>query len=75
MTVEQIIAKVFNIEPEEVSDFSSQNTIEEWDSMGHLTLILELEKQFKVSIAIADAVEMVNVAEVKDILRRYRVNC
>ena len=75
MTVEQIIGKVFNIDPEEVDDFSSRDTIEQWDSMGHVTMILELEHQFKVSVSIADTVEMVNVRKIKDVLRSYGVNC
>ncbi len=43
--------------------------------MGHLTLIMELEARFKVSISIADAVEMVDVRKIKETLRRYGVDC
>ncbi len=75
MTVEQVIGKVFNIDPAELDDTSSPDTIAEWDSMGHLTLITGLEEQFQVSIAIADAMEMVNVRKIKDILRKYGVQC
>ena len=75
MTVEQIVGKVFNIDPVGVSECSSRDTVAEWDSMGHLTLILELEAQFKVSIAIADVVDMGNVRKIKDTLRRYGVDC
>ncbi len=75
MTVEQIISKVFNIDLKQVNDLSSRDTIEGWDSMGHLTLITELEEQFRVSIAIADAVEMVEVRKIKTLLPSYGVKC
>ena len=75
MTVEQIVGKVFNIDPVDAGECLSRDSIPEWDSMGHLTLIMELEAQFKVSIAIADAVDMGNVRKIKDTLRWYGVDC
>jgi len=75
MTVEQIIGNVFNIEPEKLDDSSSRDTVEEWDSMGHLIIILELEKQFHVSIAIADVMEMVSVGKIKAVLQGYGADC
>ena len=75
MTVEQIIGKVFHIDPSDLNDSSTRESIDGWDSMGHLNLILELEAAFKVSIAIADAVEMVSVGRIKQSLRNYGVQC
>jgi len=75
MTVEQIIGNVFNIEPENLNDSSSRDTVEEWDSMGHLIIILELEKQFNVNIAIADVMEMVSVGKIKAVLQSYGADC
>ena len=75
MRVEQVISKVFNIKVEQVNDLSSRDTIEGWDSFGHLTLISELEEQLRVSIAIADAVEMVDVRKIKALLPSYGVKC
>jgi acyl carrier protein len=74
MTVEQVIGKVFKVDPDELNDSSSRDSIKGWDSMGHLTLILELEAEYKVSIAIADAMEMVSVNKIKQLLRNYSVH-
>ena len=74
MTVEQVIGKVFHVDPHEIHDGSSRGTIEAWDSMGHLTLVLALEEQFKVSISIADAMEMVEVKKIKEILKKYGID-
>jgi len=75
MTVEQMIGKVFNIDSEEIHGSSSRESVGGWDSMGHLILIGELEENFNVSISTADVVEMVNVRKIKDILRKYGVDC
>ena len=74
MNVEKIVGKVFNVDPDELDESSSRDLIKGWDSMGHLNLILELEAQFKVSIAIADAMEMVSVEKIKQLLRNYGVH-
>ena len=75
MTVEEIIGKVFNVSPEGLNGLFSRNTIEAWDSMGHINLIMEIEKQYNVHVSIADAVDMVDVGKIKEILRGYGVNC
>ena len=74
MTVEEVVGKVFKINSLEISDTSSRNTIEQWDSMGHLALITALEEHFRVSISIADAMEMANIRKIKDVLKEYGVS-
>ena len=74
MTVEEVVGRVFKIGPQKLSDTSSRDTIEQWDSMGHLALITALEEHFQVSIAIADAMEMVNIRKIKDVLKEYGVS-
>ena len=73
MNVEDVVAKVFNLDASDVTDESSKETIAEWDSMGHLSLITGLEEEFKVSFAIADAMEMTSVRHIKRILKEYGV--
>lgn len=75
MTVEQTVGKVFGIDPEKLNDSSVRDSIEGWDSMGHLTLILELEKQFRVNISISDSLEMVSIRKIKEILDSYGIEC
>ena len=74
MTVEEVVGRVFKIGPQKLSDTSSRDTIEQWDSMGHLALITALEEHFQVSISIADAMEMVNIRKIKDVLKEYGVS-
>jgi acyl carrier protein len=73
MSVEEVVARVFRLDASEVTDQSSRETIAGWDSMGHLSLVSGLEEEFKVSIAIADAMEMASVQQIKRILKDYGV--
>ncbi|TLY15568.1 MAG: acyl carrier protein [Nitrospirae bacterium] len=74
MTVKELVGKVFKINPQDLSDASSRDTIEQWDSMGHLALITALEEHFQVNISIADAMEMTNIRKIKDVLQEYGVS-
>lgn len=73
MRVEEVVAKVFNLDTTDVTDVSSKETIAEWDSMGHLSLITSLEERYKISLAISDAMEMTTVAKIKAILKQYGI--
>jgi len=73
VSVEEVVARTFNLDVSDVTDQSSNETIEEWDSMGNLSLVAGLEEEFKVSIAIADAMEMTSVQEIKRVLKEYGV--
>ena len=73
MSIEAVVARTFNLDPSEVTDELSRETVEEWDSMGHLSLITGLEEEYKVSFAIADAMEINSVQDIKRILRDYGV--
>jgi len=75
MTVEDIVGKAFNLDPADVTETSSKDTIAEWDSMGHLSLITGLEGHFNVSIAISDAMQMTSVAKIKSMLKNYGISC
>ena len=73
MSVEEVVARTFNLDVSDVTDQSSNETIEEWDSMGNLSLVAGLEEEFNVSLAIADAMEMTSVQEIKRVLKEYGV--
>jgi acyl carrier protein len=71
--LEEIVARTFGVAPDTVDESSSPETVEGWDSMGHLNLIAALEKRFNVSIDIGDAMEMVSVQRIRTILLEYGV--
>jgi acyl carrier protein len=68
MTPEAIVAQVFGLNEHEIDDSTSNKNLEAWDSMGHVTLIMELEAVFGVALSMEDALEMTSVADIKRIL-------
>ncbi|MBS2024569.1 MAG: acyl carrier protein [Deltaproteobacteria bacterium] len=45
-----IVALLFNVDEASVTEESAPKTIEAWDSLGHLNLVLELEREFEISL-------------------------
>ncbi len=62
--VKQIISTLFNVEEETLTESSSTATVSEWDSMGQLMLVLELEQQFDISIEPETAEKLTSIAAI-----------
>jgi len=50
------------------------NEIDEWDSIGHMTLIAALEESFKISFETDDIVDFSSYLKGKEILQKYKVS-
>lgn len=59
--VKQVVSDVFGLPPGEVSADSSPHTVEAWDSMGHLNLVLALEQAFGVQFTPEEIAAMTDV--------------
>lgn len=68
MTPEQVVGKVFGVDARSVTDATSNTTLPEWDSLGHMTLVVELETTYGVSVSPDDALAMTDVAAIKRVL-------
>lgn len=73
MQPEEVIAKVFGMPPTEVTDDTSNKTVSTWDSYGHLTLILELEATYRLSLSPDEVLNMINVKCIKQTLASHGV--
>jgi len=71
--LKEIFTKVFLIEGEQVHDKLSRKDVEEWDSMGHLMLINEVESTFNVFISDEDIAKIKTVGDIKKVLRKLGV--
>ena len=50
------------------------NSIQEWDSIGHMSLISELEKNFNISMETDDVIDFSSYKKGISILKKYKVN-
>ena len=49
--IRAVMAQVFNVEAGSISEESSPEDIERWDSLRHMQLILAIEDEFGVTFA------------------------
>ncbi len=64
-----ILEDIFDIEGIELSLDSQQKDIEDWDSMGHIRLMLAIEEEFKIQIPPEKAVELDSVKSIVQYLK------
>jgi acyl carrier protein len=73
MTPEAVIARTFGQELAAIDDTTSSDSVEEWDSLGQINLVIELESAYGVSFSPEEAMSMTNVAAIKNVLRGHGV--
>ena len=66
--IKNIISAVFEIPEEQIKDNSSPDTIESWDSLKHMNLIIALEEEFEVEFNDNEIFEMMNYTLIKSII-------
>tara|TARA_Y100001936_G_C16086359_1_gene682053 strand:- start:1848 stop:2087 length:240 start_codon:yes stop_codon:yes gene_type:complete len=71
--VHLIVAKVFSIPISDVTDESSPETIESWDSFNGLVLVDELENNFNIKFSISEITDVKTVADIKRHLKNHDV--
>lgn len=49
-SLKQVVADVLDVNPEAIDDEFSMDTVEQWDSLRHMTLVLSIEEAFDISI-------------------------
>lgn len=58
--LKKILASVFNLGIDQITEDASPDNIENWDSLNHLNLVLALEEGFGVSFSEEQTVEILN---------------
>lgn len=67
--VTRLVGDVFGKDPGAIADADGPHTISEWDSMGHLNLVLALEAEFALSISADEATNLLTVSAIRELLR------
>ena len=65
--------ETFSIEKKVLQDLV-YNKIEQWDSIGHMTLISDLEDKFKITFETDDVVDFSSYKKGKEILKKYKID-
>lgn len=62
----KVISQVLEIPVEAIGDDASPETIESWDSLKHMNLVLALEDEFGIRFSDETIVSMLNVGSIVD---------
>jgi len=65
----RVVSDVMGVPVTEIVDESSPDTIEAWESLSHINLVLALEAEFGISLTPEDVLEMLSVGLIKTILK------
>ncbi|EMK6669034.1 acyl carrier protein [Vibrio fluvialis] len=69
----EVFSESLGIEKASVVDELTYNSIPQWDSIAHMTLVAELEGVFDVMLDTDDIIDMSTVKKSKEILTKYGV--
>ena len=63
----------FNIDEKTLGADLKYESIQEWDSIGHMALIAELEDAFEISMDMDDIIEFSSYEKGKIIMEKYNI--
>ena len=64
----RVISDVLGVPVEHISDKSSPDNIDKWDSLTHINLIIAIESEFNISLTPEDTMDMLSVKLIRIIL-------
>ncbi len=63
--IKDVMSGVFGVDADTLTEESSQDNVDGWDSIKHLDLIVSLEEEFGVSIPIEEVGNLTNFKYIK----------
>lgn len=70
----EVFIKSFSLDKKKFNEKIKYQDIPEWDSIGHMTMISNLEEAFKISIDTDDIIDFSSFKKGIQILKKYKVN-
>ena len=70
--VRNVASDIFGIPADQITTESSPETIENWDSMQHLNLVLAVEEKFGVQLDPEDIEQMKNIGAVAKLVEKLQ---
>ena len=67
----KIIAKVFGLMDNSINMSTSKENLENWDSLNHILLIVEIEKKFDIKFKVGEIGELNSVKKIFERILYY----
>jgi acyl carrier protein len=62
--IKDVMAKVFGVSADAIGAATSSQTVERWDSLGHMNLCLALEEEFGIELDVEQVSSMTSYEQV-----------
>ena len=66
--LKMLMAELFKMKEDEITDCLTMKDIDVWDSLKHMELIVSIEQTFGIELTLDEIVAMQNLKEIKRIL-------
>ena len=71
--LKEVLSRIFNISLDMIAEDASPDTIENWDSLRHMNLVLALEEEFNVEFTDDQVVEILSYKLIKIVLKEHGI--
>ena len=68
MKLKDVLSNVLGVSLEEINDDSSPDSLDKWDSLSHIKLVMAIESEFEVELSPEDSMDMLSVKLIRMIL-------
>lgn len=69
-----VFQKVLSIGGDELNENLIYQSVDSWDSVGHMELIAGLEDVFEINLEMDDVIDFSSYVKGQEILRRYKID-
>ncbi len=69
--LKEVIADVFDIDEDEISHETTNETVEKWDSLNHLRLVTALEGEFGITLTMEEINTMDSYPKIVEMVTKH----
>ncbi len=69
--IKQMLSALFNVDADALLSESSTETVDGWDSLGQLMVIVELEQRFNIQISPEQGEELTSIGKIESFLKSH----
>jgi len=71
--LKDVLARIFSVSSSAITEDASPDTIENWDSLRHMSLVLALEEELGVELTDDQVVEIISYKLIKIVMREHGI--
>jgi acyl carrier protein len=68
--LKKVLSEILDLHIEDINDKTSQNNVEQWDSLKQINLVIALEEEFEIQITDDSIQELIDYKSIKEIVQK-----